>query len=243
MDLSDAISPQGIRPDTAKKLITSETLSTLESLMYMLQLPSAIGPLPITAEAPRFKKEVGKKKKGGKKKFKRTFPSDSHFPEPVTPPKEITPSKGITSGLRPLSFGERFEIVKNGVNKIMMELDQAIKKSLKDNAVEKNIQRVFSIVLFTSGLILILAGFLLNQFAISVIGAIPEFLIIWPYKNLTKIKDENMFLWSLVPWVKVHLISCEMEKNEKDIMDCYAKGLRLLDSWMGKLQKNAYFHR
>jgi len=232
INLSGAISPQAVRSDTAKKLVTSETLSALESLMYTLELPSSIAPLPITAEAPSVKKKAGKTRK-----LKRSHPSDSYFPAPAKP------SKTIVKRLRPLSFGERFETVKNGVDKIMVELDQAIKKSLKDNEVERNIQRIFSIVLVILGLVLILVGFWLNQFTISVIGTIPEFLIIWPYKNLTKIKDENTFLCSFVPWIKTHLIPCEMLKNEKDIMDCYAKGLKLLDSWMGKLQKSAYFHR
>ena len=141
--------------------------------------------------------------------------------------KEYVPSK------------EQLETVKNGTNEIMTELDKAVKNSLEDNKDEKTVQKVLSIGLFVVGLALVAVGAWQNQLVIVAIGAVPELLIAWPYRNLTKIKDENTFLYSLVPWIKTRLIPCEL-KDKKDMADCYKEGLAMLDKWMGQLQKSAY---
>ena len=134
----------------------------------------------------------------------------------------------------------RMNIVQENVNKLLSELDSSIKRAEECNRGESNLQKAFSLGLFTVGLSLILAGFFLNQYVILAFGTMFEFLIVWPYNNLSKIKNETLFLSCLVPRIKVNVAQCDLLQNNKDRQDCYKQGFKKFDSWINQIERKAF---
>ena len=135
------------------------------------------------------------------------------------------------------SFQEYRKIVKEELNGVMAELEKNINKSLGDNKNEKLIQLVFLVLLFAIGITTILVGIFQNRFDIIACGGFVEIFICYPINNLIKIRRENIFLNSLIPWIKANIIPCDLHENPKDVIECYQKGLRKLNAWMKQLQQ------
>lgn len=211
--LSGAISPLDVRSKTAKKLVSDRITGVIYDLLDVLEEGSTGG---FTVYDKSLTIEPEKPAKGGR------------GPRPPLKTKKRPP------------FEKRLKKVKKDLNEIMAELEANVKKSLEDNRDEKRVQVILSIILFIAGISIISMGVLRNQLEIVATAAIPGLFILYPYNNLTKIRRENTFLYSLVPWIKTNLLPCELHEDPKDVAECYRNGLKKLNSWMNELQLKTY---
>jgi hypothetical protein len=222
--LPSEISTSNVRPKTAKKLVSANTINALSNLMDTLEE----GPKEPEYEEPAY--DSGFQRNSFQVLYEPGKPSEGG-------------SRNINLVLKErekVSFEKRLEKVKKGMNKEMTGLQENADKSLKDNRGETRVQMILSIALFVAGVIVLSIGLLQNHLEIVATSAIPGILIVYPYNNLTKIRRENTFLCLFVSWIKTGLLSCELNEKPKDVIDCYKKGLGNLSIWMKQLQEKAY---
>jgi RNA polymerase subunit RPABC4/transcription elongation factor Spt4 len=254
----------GIRVDTAKKIITPKTVKVFYEVMRDLELrPSTFLPLRGSSVIRGGLTEKMEKPK----KHCMHCNALMHSEDKVCPNCGRSPMAGVDTkvcnnckSVIPLAakfcsecgaipeekkqgntwLKAKMNTVQENVNIFLSELENGIQRAQQDNQGECNIQKAFSIILFVFGMSLIATGFLLNQYVVLAFGTMFEFLIAWPYKNLTKIKNESIFLSCLVPRIKADVAQCDLLENEKDRRDCYRQGFKKFDSWMGKLERKAF---
>lgn len=138
------------------------------------------------------------------------------------------------------SVNERLKRANAILTQTLDELQRAIDKSVMENKSEQRIMIFVSVILFVTGISVIAGSILQNQLMIGTTGVLPELFIVWPFNNLRRIKDENTFLNTIVPWVKTRIAACEAKSDPIQVAECYSSVLRNLDKWITDLRKRAY---
>ena len=181
--MSDTISPDPIRTKTAKEIANPKTIGLLRGIMNELQLPSTQTRFcmhcgTMMKHNARTCQSCGKTPPAGYDvkachSCGSTIPSAAKFCSECglgqkTDAEKITP---------PFKRETKINKVQENVNKLLLELDKSIKSAQRYNQGECNIQKALSLCLFAVGLILILAGFFLNQYVALAFGTMFEFLV------------------------------------------------------------------